>query len=163
MKKKEYGCPRRILYEDRYELKEAFKNKCWNSDMPVSEGLKIADIGENVWSHIASLGMTPRVRARILKFIEQDINPKVESKPSNTDEWYFVEEPKTDEPKKGSNKITHLRGSVSYKKRDQGEIDTTTKVLYTVAGITQTNISKLFGISTPSVNKRLMRLLSNDK
>lgn len=159
------GRRQRLLYEDRHELKEAFKNKCWELDMSVFEGLKVAKISMSVWSNITSQGMTPRIRTRMLTFIgEQGDKPKVEPKPTtNENGWYLIEEPNNDEPKKERKKISHLKGSISYDDRNKSEIDTTMKILYTVSGLTQKKIGDLFKMSESSVNTRLMGLLGNDQ
>jgi hypothetical protein len=149
---------KRILYADRYELKTAFIDKCQMLDITTEEGLAVAKITDSQWKSIGTKGMTLRIRARMEKFIgeQKDVQPKIEESTIGDEESQFGE------PKK-KNKISHLKGCVPYEERNPVEIDTTMKILYTVVGLSQTGIAKLFECSSPNINKRLMRLLGNDQ
>lgn len=100
----------RILYTDRYALKEAFKDKCQVLDITTTQGLKKAEITQSQWDDIGTKGMTLRVRTRMEKFIgeQAEIIPDVEKKPTEQVEMTL---PLEDEPKEEQRMTRDTRGT----------------------------------------------------
>lgn len=101
---------KRILYADRYALKEAFKDKCQVLDITTKQGLEKAKITQSQWDDIGTKGMTLRVRTRMETFIgeQAEIIPDVEEKPNEQAEMTL---PLEDEPKEEQRITRDTRGT----------------------------------------------------